>query len=291
MKTTRVEIWLKIRQSLQYFKTDRSSRRRFGKRTALATMAMNIYQLFFLWLHRSHKKIPKIYSCVKCACLWFWTLWPEAVKSKVTYQNSIQTESPLQKVHFLMRYGAGRDGMTGRREPIGLHSYKNHLEHIGLTRKIQDKWKNARWWRRYGWYTAQTDDEQKVSEKHTTNLALKKHSHTYTVFPPLSLSSLSLVMCSLVSDKCAYCIFRQNLSEWKHEKWVKNTKCRPASSTKIYLGAIKRDHIIHFDSFKVRCITSCGSVVYCCSCQSYTTIWQYWWGGLEWVNSLDLYWG
>lgn len=71
-------------------------------------------------------------------------------------------------------------------------------------------------------------------KNHTTNLALKKHSHTYTVFPPLSLSSLSLVMCFLVSDKCAYCIFQQNLSEWKHEKWVKNTKCRPASSTKIY---------------------------------------------------------
>lgn len=118
MKTTRVEIWLKIRQSLQYFKTDRSSWR-FGKKTALTTMAMNIYQLFFLlWLHRSHKKIPKIYLSVKCACLWFWTLWPEAVKSKVTYQTSTQTESPLQKVHFLMRYGAGRDGMTGRREPI-----------------------------------------------------------------------------------------------------------------------------------------------------------------------------
>lgn len=116
----------------------------------------------------------------------------------------------------------------------------------------------------------------------------KTLSHVYSFPPALSLSSLSLVMCSLVSDKVHTAFFNKT-SQWKHEKWVKNTKCRPASSTKIYLGAIKRDHIIHVDSFKVLCITSCRSVVYCCSWQRYTTLLQYCWGRLEWVNSLDLY--
>lgn len=58
--------------------------------------------------------------------------------------------------------------------------------------------------------------------KHTRNLALKKHSHTYTVFPllSLSLSSLSLVTCSLVSDNVHTALFNKT-SQWKHEKWVK----------------------------------------------------------------------